>query len=271
MDPEELARRARRLQHVSAEESSARHAARGLRLWWNPARTVLHLHGQVPDEMGARLEQTIHTFAEQLRPVKGQVWDTREHRYVDALLALCDHDADDSAPPLTSRPNLQVSVPLTGPAEIAGIPIADTLLEQLRASATVEPVLVDEAGAVLHVGKRTSALSPKIARAVLLRDAKCRVPGCRVRHGLEIHHLQPRSWAAPTRSPTSPACAPDTTAPSSPTAAGRSPATPTNPTDSPSSNAHHPAPDPPPRERGRARQSRFDQGVRGCSWRTSST
>ena len=37
-------------------------------------------------------------------------------------------------------------------------------------------------------------LSPKIVRAVLLRDGHCRWPGCTRDHGLQIHHLWPRSW-----------------------------------------------------------------------------
>ena len=61
-------------------------------------------------------------------------------------------------------------VPPHGPAEIAGIPIADSLLEQLRANASIEPVLVDDDGVPVAVGKRFTVLSPKIVRAVLLRD-----------------------------------------------------------------------------------------------------
>jgi hypothetical protein len=86
-----------------------------------------------------------------------------------------------------------VLVPQAGPAEIAGIPIPDTLLEQLRSNATIEPVLVDDE-VPLSFGRCSSALSPKVRRAVLLRDAGCRMPGCAVRHGLEAHHLQPRTW-----------------------------------------------------------------------------
>ena len=37
-------------------------------------------------------------------------------------------------------------------------------------------------------------MSPKIARAVLLRDRHCRVPGCEIDYGLHVHHLRPRSW-----------------------------------------------------------------------------
>jgi hypothetical protein len=33
-----------------------------------------------------------------------------------------------------------------------------------------------------------------LARAILLRDQRCRCGGCDRRHGLHIHHLRPRSW-----------------------------------------------------------------------------
>jgi hypothetical protein len=42
------------------------------------------------------------------------------------------------------------------------------------------------------IGRRFSALSAKKIRSVLLRDGAC-VCGCGIRHGLEIHHLVPRS------------------------------------------------------------------------------
>ena len=87
---------------------------------------------------------------------------------------------------------LQVLVPLEGPAEIAGVPIADSLLEQLRANASIEPVLVDDDGVPVFIGRRTCALSPKVARAILLRDGgRCR---CCDRKGNHVHHLRPKSW-----------------------------------------------------------------------------
>jgi hypothetical protein len=194
MDAGDLAREARRANKPSAEDQWARHEARGLRMWWTPDQAMLHLHGQLPDVLGARFEQTIQALTEQLRPTRGHAWDTFEHRAADALVGLCDRSADADTPVLGPRPNVQVLVPTSGPAEVAGIPIADTLLEQLRVNATIEPVLVDDAGAPLAVGRRSTALSPKITRAVLLRDGVCRVPGCALRHGLEVHHLTPRSW-----------------------------------------------------------------------------
>jgi hypothetical protein len=89
---------------------------------------------------------------------------------------------------------LVVQVPRSGPAEVAGIPLPDSLVEKLRANARIEPQLVGDDGTVLAVGKQFSAVSPKIARAVMLRDGHCRCGNCDTRRGLQIHHLRPRSW-----------------------------------------------------------------------------
>jgi hypothetical protein len=191
--PVELARLARNASKPSTEDSRARYAARSLRMWWTPDKGMLHLHGELPDVMGATFEATIQKLTEQRKPAKGQVWDSFEHRAADALVGLCEQgDTSDETPTLGPSPVVQTLVPLAGPAEIAGIPIADSLLEQLRANATIEPVLVDDDGTPITIGKRFRALSPKIVRAVLLRDHGCQI--CRRRHRLQIHHLRPRSW-----------------------------------------------------------------------------
>jgi hypothetical protein len=147
--------------------------------------------------MGATFEATIQHLTEQAKPGKGQAWDSFEHRAADALVGLCerpDPREGTETPTLAPRPVVQVHVPEHGPAEIAGIPIADSLLEQLRANASIEPVLVDADGIPLAIGRRTTAISPKIVRAVLLRDGSCRYGNCGRRAGLEVHHLTPRSW-----------------------------------------------------------------------------
>jgi hypothetical protein len=194
--PAELARMARTASKPSTEDSRARYEARSLRMWWAPDKGMLHLHGQLPDVMGATVEATIQKLTEQMKPAKGQVWDSFEHRAADAFVGLCEQpDVRDETPTPTPapRPVLQVHAPREGPAEIAGIPIADSVLEQLRANASIEPVLVDDDGVPIFVGKRTTAISPKVLRAVLLRDGSCRC-GCGLRHGLHVHHLRPRSW-----------------------------------------------------------------------------
>lgn len=193
LDPVELERLARRVSKPTAADSRARFAARELRMWKRDG--MLHLRGQLPDDMGAKFEHTINHLTEQMKPVKGQPWVAFEQRAADALLALCEPAvAGDDEPTLSRLAGIQAAVPLHGPAEIAGVPIADSRLEQLRANASITPVLVDDCGAVVAIGRAAPAISRKLRRAVLLRDARCRVPGCARRRGLEVHHLVPRSW-----------------------------------------------------------------------------
>jgi hypothetical protein len=191
--PMELARLARNARKPSTDDSRARHQARGLTMGWNREKTMLYFRGQLPDVMGARFAETIDRLMEAMRPAKGQPWDTFAHRAADALVALCDPASDDDgeAPAWATKPIAQLHVPLTGPAEYAGVPIADSLLEQWRANVSVEPVVVDADGVVVGIATRASLLSPKIARAVLLRDHHCRI--CGRTRGLQVHHLRPRS------------------------------------------------------------------------------
>jgi hypothetical protein len=194
--PTELQRLVRRQRTPTAEESLARHRARSLRMSWNAEHTVLRINGELPDLLGAKVEETINHLVERIRPAKGEPWEPRNRRAADALGQLCDRHAgtaDDPTPTLADRPVLVVEVPQHGPAMVAGVPLPDTVVEQLRAVSTTEPVLVDEHGVPTVIGRRFSAISAKKIRAVLTRDGAC-ICGCAIRHGLEIHHLVPRSW-----------------------------------------------------------------------------
>jgi Domain of unknown function (DUF222)/HNH endonuclease len=196
--PVDLARMVRTSRKPTVEESRARRDARSLRMWWKPESGMLQVRGELPDIDGARIEATIDHMTDRMRPAKGQPWDTRDHRGADALMQLCDSygqaDEDDRGVSLAPRPLFVVEVPEDGPAEIAGIPLPDAMVEQLRAVAAIEPVLVDGDGVRVASGTRRSVLSPKIVRAVLLRDGHCRWPGCERRTGLQVHHRAPRSW-----------------------------------------------------------------------------
>jgi hypothetical protein len=195
VDPIELVRLVRSVSKPSADDSRARHAARELRMWWTKDKGFLNVRGQLPDVMGAQFETTITALTETMKPAKGQAWIPFEQRAADALLHLCEPPVadDEHAPSMAALAGLQVAVPLHGPAEIAGVPIADGLLEQLRANASVTPVLVDDDGSVVSIGRAAPGLSPKLRRAVLLRDARCRFPGCGRWRRLQAHHLVPRS------------------------------------------------------------------------------
>jgi len=195
--PGDLARLAREQSKPTVEEGRARHAARHLRMWWVKDRGMLCVRGELPDVLGAKFEATVKKLTEQMRPPKGQAWERWERRGADALGLMCDavEAVERIDTPMVAAPPLFVAeVAKDGPAVVAGIPLPDAMVEQLRASASIEPVLVDEAGFLVAVGKRGASLSPKITRAVLLRDGHCRCGNCDLRYGLHVHHLRPKSW-----------------------------------------------------------------------------
>ena len=146
--------------------------------------------------MGARFEATITHVAEQMK-VKGEPWTPFEQRAADALVALCDpagRTTTSTRRRLAPLAILQVAVPLHGPAEIAGVPIADCLLEQLRANVSIEPVLVDDDGIVLGDRPRARRGSRQAAPGGAAARRAVSGAGCGRRRGLEAHHLVPRSW-----------------------------------------------------------------------------
>jgi hypothetical protein len=168
-------------------------------MWWDDKRSkrMLHVRGELPDVMGAQFQELIDDLVEQMKPAPGHGWARYDQRAADALLALCDeHDQPrDDEPRLVARkPRFHVEVPRTGPATVAGVASPDSVVEQVRAQAIIEPVLVDDDGVPIVHGRAFAALSPKIARGALLRDGHCRCGTCDRTHGLEIHHLWPRSW-----------------------------------------------------------------------------
>ena len=127
VDPLELSRMARKVSKPTAEDSRARFAARELRMWRARGSAMLQFRGQLPDDLGVRFEAEIYRRTEQMK-VKGEPWAPFEQRAADALMSLCDPVAadDDDTPTLAPLAGIQAAVPLHGPAEIAGIPIADS-------------------------------------------------------------------------------------------------------------------------------------------------
>ncbi len=191
--PADLARLVRTQRKPTVEDARRRRDARSLRMWWERDRGMLSVRGELPDIDGARFEAVINRMVDRMRPSKGQPWDSREHRAADALVELCERFGGSESPVTRLRPLLVIEVPLHGPAEVAGIPLPDAMVESLRAQAAVEPV-ASAGGAPVGRGPKATALPLRITRAVVLRDGHCRWPGCERRTGLQVHHLVPRSW-----------------------------------------------------------------------------
>src|SRR6478752_10376971 len=164
MTPADLARMAREQRKPTVEEGQARHAARSLRMKWNKDRGMLHVWAELPDVMGAKFEATIKQLTERMRSPKGEAWERWDRRAADALGVMCDavDVAERIETPMAAAPPLLVTeVGMHGPATIAGIPLPDAMVEQLRASASIEPLLVDDDGFPMAIGKRKSSLSSK--------------------------------------------------------------------------------------------------------------
>jgi len=194
--PADLAQKARELRTPTIEDAAARRAARELRTWWDSDQGMLRLRGALPDVDGATFELVIKHLIEGMRPAPGRPWEPYERRGADALMMLVDAYRERRADETTTVPgaHLVVQVPVSGPATVAGIPLPDEMVEKLRASARIEPHLVDDEGNPIVIGTTASVVSSKTKRAVLLRDGKCRIDGCDVRGPLDVHHLIPRSW-----------------------------------------------------------------------------
>jgi hypothetical protein len=148
----------------------------------------------VPDVDGALVESVLTHIVDRMKPPKGQPWESRAARTADALVELARNYADVHVLEHPA-PLFVVQVPLEGPAEICGIPLPAGMVEQLRASAKIKVVVVDDDGTELARGRAAPSLSPRVREAVLRRDGHCRWLGdCDRRHGLQVHHLWPKSW-----------------------------------------------------------------------------
>jgi hypothetical protein len=176
------------------EEGRERRRRRGVAKWWDQDCAMLRLGGAgLPDLDGALVDAVLDHMVDRMRPAKGQQWESRAARTADALVELCRNYADVHAVEHPT-PLLVVQVPMEGPAEVCGIPLPDGVVEKLRTSAKVKPVLVDELGIEVVRGRAAPTLPPRVRESVLRRDGHCRMGDCDRRHGLQVHHLWPKSW-----------------------------------------------------------------------------
>ena len=160
MTPADLGRMAREQSKPTVEEGRARREAQHLWMKWDHERGMLRFGGEAPDVAGAKFEATVKKLVEAMRPPKGQPWEPWSRRAVDALAVMCDavDAAERIESPMAAAPPLLVTeVGMHGPATIAGIPLPDAMVEQLRASASIEPLLVDDDGFPIAIGNAPAA------------------------------------------------------------------------------------------------------------------
>ncbi len=139
--------------------------------------------------------------------------DTRTpaQRRADALGEICRQWLDRSDRPTVAgeRPHLTVTVSAdamrgtgsTGELDHAG-PIPAETARRLACDASVMRVVMSGRSEPLDVGRRTSVVSPAIRRAVIVRDRRCRFPGCDRPHTwCDAHHVVHWADGGPTALP----------------------------------------------------------------------
>jgi hypothetical protein len=148
---------------------------------------------------GAIVESFFDQVAERLRPATGEAWELLERRQADILLALCHMEAgtEDDATHATvgARVDLHIDISLDGEATMCGVQLPDEWVDAARANARIHLRVVDDDGNVIAEERARTFVSQKRRRAVVRRDGRCRWPGCDRRLRLQVHHLQPSSWA----------------------------------------------------------------------------
>ncbi len=94
----------------------------------------------------------------------------------------------DAATLATDSPGASV----TGPSACAiadGPGIAAETARRLACDCSLVPVVEDEGGRTLDVGRRTRSIPPAIRRALSVRDGRCQFPGCERHRFVDAHHL----------------------------------------------------------------------------------
>jgi hypothetical protein len=189
--PIDLNRLARReTNKVTAEDARARYQARRVRTWRDPDHGMGAGQWLLPDLDGILVDKVLDHMAEQMKPTKGQAWDSLEHRKADALVDLCRTYADAE---LTGKYKEQIVIHrrADGSADCEGMQLAVEIVDAITPNAKVKDRVDDAHGQPLHSTNTRRALPRKLEQHVIERDPHCRVPGCTNTHGLQIHHLVP--------------------------------------------------------------------------------
>lgn len=184
-------------------------------------RARRRLHASVTFEGMVRLDGDLDPEAgETLLTALGAVLDagsrtgredgrTPAQRRADGLHEICRQWLDITNRPAVAgeRPHVTVTVDagvlagtIAGAAELdhVGVIQAD-LARRLACDASVTRVVVAGRSEPLDVGRRTPVVPPAIRRAVIVRDRRCRFPGCDRRHTwCDAHHVVHWAHGGPT-------------------------------------------------------------------------
>jgi len=175
----------------------------------------LVIKARLPPDQGAVVVKALQAAVDSLReeePVieKGVTAVTSEpddssrrtfaQRRADALGLMAESYLNSGPKPQSSAERYQVMIHVTaetlfsdddpGRCEIENdraLPI-DTV-RRIACDSTLIPVVEDEDGDPLNIGRKTRAVPPAMQRALKTRDGGCRFPGCTQERHVDAHHI----------------------------------------------------------------------------------
>jgi hypothetical protein len=185
------------------ERERRRHEARHLHVSPTLGGTV-RIDGDLDPESGQTLITALRSVQDAWARDGGEDPRTPPQRRADALVELCQRSLDRSDRPEVAgeRPHVVVTVDLEALEGRAGKrseledagPITPEAARRLACDAGVSRIITAGASEPLDVGRRTPVVTAGIRRALVLRDGRCRFPGCsRPQAWCDAHHV--RHWA----------------------------------------------------------------------------
>jgi len=216
---ERIVRHYRQMQATDSPE--AIFDRRSLSCYWDDDGSLV-FRGRLTAEQGAVLMKALEHARE--RPDEHNSFDCFETSGADALVSISEGylaggngDSKDQGSRTADRFQVKVTAPVASLAQMAtkvGIeagressaiqasqspstmPVLDVgpalsihTVRRLCCDGTIIPILEDDAGNPLRIGRKTRMVSPALRRAVDRRDGGCRFPGCTQTHHVDAHHI----------------------------------------------------------------------------------
>jgi hypothetical protein len=164
---------------------------------------MVRVEGELDPETGQTVMTALRAVVDAGRRSSAGEPRTPDQCRADALGEICRQHLDRSDRPVVAgeRPHVVLTVDLdslktgrgSGGLEEAGLVPAE-VARKLSCDSSVSRVVVSGRSEPLDVGRRTPVVPAALRRAVVVRDARCRFPGCdRPPPWCDAHHV--RHWA----------------------------------------------------------------------------
>jgi hypothetical protein len=170
---------------------------------------MVRVDGNLDPETGETLLTALRAITDaEARAAEGTDFRTPSQRRADALGEICRRWLDCAERPTVAgeRPHVTVTMELDalegrgGRSELDHTgPVAHETARRIACDASISRVITDGRSEPLDVGRRTPVVSAAMRRAVVVRDRRCRFPGCdRPHHWCDAHHVLHWADGGPT-------------------------------------------------------------------------